>query len=148
MTYSVKMNKFLREKPFRDFLDSLGVEVKRAFLAKKKHFYDDKEARNVYAVNVIRGEKTFSFEFGDSIANTRNADCSPFTKTPSSFDVMSCLMTECPDTIDDFVAEFGYSDAPISQILKMYDAVKKESEGLRNIFNHEELEKFRELVNE
>lgn len=55
----------------RAFLEATGAKIEARYLATRPHFGEsDKDARDVYEVRISRGSRSYSFEYGDSIANT------------------------------------------------------------------------------
>lgn len=58
------------DKQAKDFLAKLGIEFKCEFLRHAKHFADDKEPRDIYKLALIRGNRSRSFEFGQSTAKS------------------------------------------------------------------------------
>lgn len=65
--------------------------------------------------------------------------------TPSNYDILACLTTYEVGTIDDFVANFGYDFKKPSEVIKIYEAVKKEYEGITRLYNEAELELLRDI---
>ena len=64
-------------------------------------------------------------------------------REPGAYDILACLDTYCQDTFEDFCAEYGYEDQPLTEhgnILRTYMAVKDQCKGLRRIFNESQLE--------
>ena len=53
-----------------NFLDKTKVKISIEFLTNKKHFASDEHPRDVYKVTISRGERYFSFEFGQSLVNS------------------------------------------------------------------------------
>lgn len=53
-----------------DFLQSTNTQFSATFLKNGKHFDDDKEDRDIYQITLKRGSRSYSFEFGQSIANS------------------------------------------------------------------------------
>jgi len=54
-----------------DFLTSTGTEFKVEFLENGKHFDDDKDVRDIYKITLKRGQRKYSFKFGQSITNSQ-----------------------------------------------------------------------------
>ena len=54
-----------------DFLRSTNTEFKAEFLRNGKHFADDKETRDIYKITLKRGNRLYSFNFGQSIMNSQ-----------------------------------------------------------------------------
>jgi len=53
-----------------DFLQSTNTEFKAKFLRNGKYFSDDKDVRDIYKITLTRGNRIYSFEFGQSSANS------------------------------------------------------------------------------
>ena len=51
-----------------DFLAITGTTLTVTFLKHGKHFTDDKEERDVYECELKRGNRSYKFKFGQSIA--------------------------------------------------------------------------------
>jgi hypothetical protein len=62
------MNEYTKQA--EDFLKKTGTEFKAEFLRFGKYFDDDKEERDIYKITLNRGNRSFSFEFGQSITNS------------------------------------------------------------------------------
>jgi len=61
-TYEITANEFLAKTK-----TSLKVE----FLKHGKHFTDDKDSRDIYKVSLTRGQRNYTFDFGQSINNSQ-----------------------------------------------------------------------------
>jgi len=51
-----------------DFLKKTGTEFSFKFLKHDHYFNDDKEKRDIYKITLKRGERSYTFNFGQSIA--------------------------------------------------------------------------------
>ena len=58
------------EKQAIDFLAKTNVAFKTEFVKNAPYFADDKESRDIYQITLTRGERTYSFKFGQSITNS------------------------------------------------------------------------------
>jgi len=68
-----------------------------------------------------------------------------FGKKPTAYDILSCIPNSYPgQTFEDFCADYGY-DPDSRNAYRIYEACKKELEGLMMLFNEEELEELREI---
>ena len=123
------------EKQAQAFLQQTGTELSIDYVDFKPYFPGDKESRAVFEFTLKRGEKEYIGTFGQSIAN--------YGKTPSTYDILSCLDYWEGDFYD-FCQKYGYDDDSISA-LSIYNAVIRQSEGLRELFTFEELEKLGEI---
>jgi len=133
------------EKQARDFLEKTGVTMHKTYLGCMKHFDDDKEKRDVYSISLTRGDKAYTFRYGDSINNTDENRNRATRRGPTAYDVLSCL-TKYPveEDIDEFAANYGYEKPSIA--LRMFKAVNEEWEGVSSIWSsEEELEELREI---
>lgn len=55
------------EQQANDFLEKTGAKIDIQFSNYGKHFDDDKENRDIYNVTITRGNRKFSFKFGNSL---------------------------------------------------------------------------------
>lgn len=58
------------EQQANDFLAKTGTEFKVEFLEYRKYFPDDEEERDVYSVTLKRGERSYTFQFGQCTAES------------------------------------------------------------------------------
>lgn len=56
------------EQQAEAFLKATNTEFKCEFLKHGKHFVDDKETRDIYRITLTRGKRSYTFNFGQSIA--------------------------------------------------------------------------------
>jgi hypothetical protein len=54
-----------------DFLASTNTEINVQFLKNDYHFAGDKDKRDIYQVTIKRGQRKFSFDFGQSIIKSQ-----------------------------------------------------------------------------
>jgi hypothetical protein len=122
------------------FLTDTNTKLEVYFTGTRPHFTDEKVERDVYSVTLTRGNKSYTFDFGDTIANTekhRIGQIGTWSK-PNAYDILACLTTYEPeDNIDDFMAMYGYEKASVA--LKVYEAVKAEYKGLTSLYNDDEM---------
>ena len=52
------------------FMEKHNVVIGKEFLGYKPYFSDDDKPRNVWKITIARGTRSFSFTFGDSLANS------------------------------------------------------------------------------
>ena len=64
----IVMNEY--EKQATEFLASTGATIECTKLGTFPFFSDDEEPRDVFNVTIARGTRSYSFKFGDSLANT------------------------------------------------------------------------------
>ena len=123
------------EKQAQDFLESTGTELTVEYSHYSKYFPSDEEPRAVFEFTLCRAGKEYVGTFGQSIAAR--------DKTPSAYDILACL-DYWEGNFEDFCGEYGYSDDSISA-LNTYNAVIKQSVGLKELFTFYELEKLGEI---
>jgi hypothetical protein len=92
--------------------------------------WDKNQPRYVFKLQLLRGRKSYTFEFGQSIAEGSNE--------PTLHDVLTCLQKYDVGTFEDFCSMFGYTNE--REHGKIYDAVCKEFKAMERLFNSEELE--------
>ena len=118
-----------------DFANKYGVKLSIGEPTYKTHF-NDGQMRWVFPCKLSRNGKSYSFKFGQSIADGASE--------PTMYDVLACMTKYDPGTFEDFCGEFGY-DTDSRKAHKTYLAVCKEYEGICRLFNTEELEEMQEI---
>jgi len=118
------------QKQAQDFAKKHGVKL--TVLSKdykRRYFARDKESRWVFHLNLSRNGKSYTFDFGQSIAKGNTE--------PTMYDVLACLTKYDVGSFDDFCSEFGYNELPLSAYKatkKTYKAVCKEFEAVERLF--------------
>lgn len=67
---------------------------------------------------------------------------------PTAYSVLACLDAQECGSFDDFCAEFGYNQQPISdypKVMGIYAEVQRQSQELRRMFSEEELDMLRDI---
>jgi len=59
------------EKQATDFLEKTGCTMEITFKENRKYFPNDKETRDIYDIEIVRGSRKWKFEFGNSVANSQ-----------------------------------------------------------------------------
>lgn len=93
--------------------------------------WDSKNQRYIFKVQLKRGRKSYTFEFGQSIADG--------SQEPTLYDILTCLQKYDVGSFEDFCGEFGY-DEDSRTAERTYKAVVKEFEAMERLFNSDELE--------
>ena len=117
------------QKQAQDFAKKHGVKLTVLSKDYKRHFASDKESRWVFHLDLQRNGKSYTFDFGQSIAAGN--------KTPTMYGVLACLQKYDVGTFEDFCADFGYNELPLSAYKatkKTYKAVCKEFEAVERLF--------------
>ena len=92
--------------------------------------WDTKTRREIFKLQLKRGRKSYTFEFGQSVMKG--------SEEPTLYDVITCLQKYDVGTFEDFCSEYGYTNE--RQHGKIYDAVVKEYDKMCSLFTDEELE--------
>lgn len=160
------------EKQGQDFLNKTKVIMEVKYIRHGKHFAaDDDNNRDIYQITFKRGERVWSFMFGNSVTQSvkwkiyPNSRDAPFTtnddsiakkyparlrvlnkefKEPSAYDVLTAITKYDPSTFEDFCADYGY-DTDSMKAHKTYEAVRDEWNNVMKMFTNEELEALREI---
>lgn len=157
--------------------ENFNLEFKAEFVENNYHFQGDKDKRDIYNITLKRGQRKYSFKFGQSIVNsgfyyTKGAqkieldrklldpkyniitevkrrdfgflnngksDVIHKPKTPTLYDVLTCIQKYDVGSFEDFCSDFGYEEDSRTA-KKTYKAVVKEYDKICSLFNNEELE--------
>ena len=92
----------------------------------RKYFPEDKDPRWVFRMRLQRGRKSYTFFFGQSIADG--------AQPPDLYDVFSCLTKYDPGSFEDFCSEYGY-DQDSRTAERTYKAVCKEFAAVDQLFS-------------
>jgi len=131
------MNEY--KKQALDFLRATKTKIRSKFLRYDYHFEDDKNMRDIYQITISRGNKSFSFNFGQSLVNSGSGEISP-----DSYDILSCLQKNEIGDLQDFCDEFGY-DIYCKKSKKIYKAVAKEWDNVQKIWTDAEINQLQEI---
>jgi len=110
------------QKQATDFMEETETTMTAKYLDHAPYFDSDDEARDIWRITLRRHGKSYSFKFGQSIADVG--------ETPTAYDVLVGLTKYDPGTLDDFGAEFGWD----KNTAKTYKAVVKEFAGINRLF--------------
>lgn len=125
----------------QEFLKNTGSKLELVYIGHDiNENWGDDEYRDHYEFTLSKGDKEYTGEFWQSIANAGTE--------PTAYDILSCLGIDYTESFEDFCSEFGYNDLPLSEyprVKRIYDAVQEESEGLQRLYTEEELEQLAEI---
>ena len=124
------------ETQAENFLKETKTTFKAKFLKNDFYFPDDKEARDIYKITLKKEGKSYSFKFGQSIAEKG--------EIPTAYTVLSGLTKYEPDTFENFCSDFGY-DTDSRKAEKTYKAVLKEWENINRLYTPGQIEKMQEI---
>ena len=111
---------------------SFNLELKVKEVSYKPMEWDNiGQCRYVFKLQLCRGKKKYTFDFGQSIAEGSNE--------PTLYDVLACLQKYEVGTFKNFCDEFGYN-LDSTSAKKTYKAVSKEYDKICSLFNNDELE--------
>ena len=106
-------------------LEILGCEY--------KSMWNETQKRSVFKLRLKRAGKSYTFEFGQSIAS---GSCEP-----SMYSVLACLTKHDAGSFEDFCSDFGYSQydeetgRTNKQTERTYKAVCKEFAAVERLFS-------------
>ena len=113
------------QKQAADFLSKNQATLKVVFVKHDRYFSDDKGSRDIWKFTLRRNGKQYSGTFGQALANVG--------KTPTAYDLLSCLTKYDPETFENFCSEYGY-DTDSRKAEKIFKAVTKEFIGVNRVF--------------
>ena len=148
-----------------DFLEKTGTTFKIYRLGTFEYFPSDAQKRDVYEVTLSKENDSYTFRFGDSIANTyarqgivakdmngtietygvRAREARNNWKKPRAYDVLSGLTIYDPGDFENFCSDYGYDNDSIKDEA-IYKAVVKEYRNVSRLFSEEELELLAEII--
>lgn len=147
-------------KQAEDFLKKTNTTFKAEFIKYDLHFIDEKEKRDIYKITLTRGERKFSFEFGQSLFCSgkfinrednlkyyeRRGVCykNKDFEEPSPYDVLACLNCYEIEEFKDWCSEFGYNDDSIKSN-KIYKKVVEEYNNVKMLWSDEEIKLLQEI---
>lgn len=108
-----------------DFAQRNGVKL--YVLAKDYGLYfpDDRNERWIYKMQIVRGKKSYTFTFGQSIAAGDTV--------PSYYDVLAAFTKYDPYDFESFCADYGY-DPDSRKAYSTFKAVQKEYNAVSRLF--------------
>jgi len=118
------------------FLGDTNTKFKTKYYDYAYYFPQDKEQREIYKVTLRNDKGSYTFKFGQSIANSG--------QEPSAYDVLSCLTKYNTGSFEEFCSEFGY-DTDSRTAERTYKAVIKEYENISRLFTEAQIEQLREI---
>lgn len=111
------------------------------------HFVGEKEQRWVFSMKLQRADKSYEFDFGQSIAESTDGKGFHLpiekVKVPTMYDVLAAMQKYDVGSFEDFCDVFGYTNQ--REHGKIYGAVCKEYEAMAEIFDDAELELLSEI---
>lgn len=121
-----------------NILNNIEIEVKEAFKTSEDLQDSWKKTANKYQVRLSYFNKNYVTDYFMGCALTRK---------PSKNDVLYSMLLDDVSGISfhDFCMEFGYDDDSIKS-LKVYEACQRETQALHDMFDYEEVEMLRELL--
>lgn len=122
------------------FLAETNTKFEIKYLRIGPYFLDDKYARYIYRFTLSNKRGSYTHEFGNSIKKAG--------LIPTAYDILSGLTCYTDPVFDNWCAEYGYNDLPLSsypKIRAIYDDCLRESVALANMFTPEQLEQLQEI---
>lgn len=120
-------------KGAKDFLKRNNAKMTISFKNCVYGAFNDNAYHNIYRIRIDRNHKTYSFNFTDSIYNTKQ------NKRPNCYDVLACLQKYEPYEKDvwDFAKEYGYEiydRETYKKAEKTFKAIIKEYKNVMRLF--------------
>lgn len=112
-------------KQAEQFAAKHGVKLKVLASLWGRHFPEDKVARHIFKMKISRRGKSYTFEFGQSIANG--------AEEPDMYSVLACLTKSDPEDFEWFCKNYGY-DTDSRTAERTYKAVCKEWAAVERLF--------------
>ena len=132
------MNKYIKQA--EDFCRETGTSVDIVFAGNKiNDLWGDGRLRNSYDVTIKTQLGEMELTFWDSTYNTTKGNI------PTTYDVLSCIVTYDPGTLQEFISEYGY-DPDDERTEEIYKAVVRQWEDIERIFTEEQIEMLRWIV--
>ncbi len=78
-----------------EFLKKTNTELKIEFKENAKYFYDDKETRDIYNITLIRGNRKYTFTFGNSLRDSGFYVQIGRTKHPLPYNLLNSKNLTC-----------------------------------------------------
>jgi len=145
------------------FLEETGTTFKAKFICSDKYFPDDQQPRDIYQITLTRGKNSYSFRFGQAIMySTEYVEAAAqmrrdrgeslsyvraykknTVKTPTAYDVLTCVQKYDVGTFENFCSDFGY-DTDSRKAEKLYFDVQKEFSEINKLF-HDVLDQLQEI---
>lgn len=132
------MNEYTKQAV--DFLKATGTKLKITFVEHDFYFAEDKEPRDIYRFTLSRNGMSYTAKFGQSIVNAG--------VEPTAYDILSCLDSNEPETVDDLINSYGYevhSMKDVRKLEKIARDLKRQNAGLARLFNVDELNQLAEI---
>jgi hypothetical protein len=132
------------DKQAQQFLEKFGLKIRTVYMGLQiNDLWDDKTHRPKYRVRITRKGgigKKLTFTFWDSISNYEDG------KEPSAYSILASIASDqtCPDTFQEFCAEYGYSDDSI-KARRMFKLCLNLTTRMRNFFTITELGELSEI---
>ncbi len=130
------------EKQATDFLTKTNTTFKAEFLRHGKYFGEDKETRDIYQVTLARGDRSYTFTFGQSINDSGyklyRKDGQLVRTLPAAYAVLASITKYEPGNFKDFCSEYGY-DEDSRNAKRIYKAVCDEWMNIQRLFSDEEM---------
>ena len=112
------------------------------FVKHDRRFDDDKDTRDIYDITLTRGTRSYTFNFGQSVAESSRTAAK--RKAPTAYDVLACIQKYDPGSFENFCGDFGY-DTDSRKAEKTYRTVREEYLQVSRLFSDAELIELQEI---
>lgn len=120
------------------FLEKTSTKIFIKFVGLKKPCWSDQKV-DTYNVTLSNEKHEYSFLFHNSYINTIEGKSLKL----DFYSILACLDGYCPDTLDDFLSEYGFeikTSRDFYRARKTYSEVKKQVQNLKRLFTSEQLD--------
>ena len=131
------------DKQAKDFLNKTQTTFKATYLKHGVHFVGDKDKRDIYEITLKRGNREYSFKFGQSINKSHSTE-KRYREQPSEYDVLACLTKYDPESFKEFCSAFGF-DEDSRKAERTYKAVCEEWLNIQKLWTDAEIELLQEI---
>jgi hypothetical protein len=92
-----------------------------------------------YDVTLKNKKGEYKFDFWGSIHDREQM------KKPTYYGVLACLDVY-DGSLDDFVADFGYDNEKVTEVIKTYESVIDQSINLKRLFTEKQIRQLQEII--
>ena len=129
----------LEEEQAMHFAGKYDLSMKILAMREGKYFHGDTDIRDIYTIQLKRGDQVYTFDFGASLDDREKRLTAKTWKEliykewiPSLYTVLSCMTKYDVGDYIDFCESFGYEHSRTT--LKIYKSVVLEYESICRLF--------------
>ncbi len=131
------MDKYIKQGV--DFLKKTNTSLHIEFKKHAPYFHGDVDSRDIYNVTLANDKHSYTFTFGNSIADSCKGKTPPEKKHPSAYSILCCLQKTPVGSFEEFCAEFGY-DTDSANAEDTYINAGREYDNVCKLFSESEID--------